>query len=250
MPSEASSSRELPRARCSAKRPARRLANRTRPDSRESVTYADAHGHLHTVATAGPDGIYLIVTRAPRLGVEAGEFQPLGGAGGGEIRAVSYRNGHVCHLAPREPFSQYSEGACPNVGQRSSPAPRLSAAQLATPIFVVARTQLVRMRYRDVRLPMLDISFRAPLAVTKASAEYRVLVNYPGHAGNCGVVSVAPVFADVRRGQLVHQQVDDEGCRGVFHVRVQYVYGAHSDGLPAGLDGPSVTIGTKNVDVR
>jgi hypothetical protein len=216
-----------------------------------SVTYADEDGRLRTIPTAGPDGIYLIVERAPRLGVEDGEFAPSGEAGGGTIRAIAYSGGRVCHLTAGRGAAGLTQQRCPSLGEREPARPQLTPAQVSSPVSLSLRTERVQMRYSSAVMPMLDISFRAPVAVTSASSQYVVRVRYPGHKRNCALISEGPVLSDVRRGQLVHQHVSENGCRGVFHVAVLYVYdSARTDGLLGGLRGPYLTVGTQTLRVR
>jgi hypothetical protein len=211
----------------------------------QSVTYADNEGALHTVATNGNQGAYLIVLRAPRLGLEAGEYVPLGGAGGGTIRSISYRNGQTCRLERSEPrVSPYTQQTCPRVGERPRPGP-LTATSVASPITVTPRRERVRIGRNGERalVPMLIVGFRAHAEVANGSSEYRIEVS-------CGVDrQVAPIFSDIRRGQLVHHAVPNNCQKRRTRVTVRYVYGGHSGGPPTDLLGTTLAVGSQTVAV-
>jgi hypothetical protein len=237
----------LPERVCPARDERLLMAGMAGPLAR-SVTYADGHGRLRTVTATGPQGAYLIVLPAPTvLGLEAGEYEPLGGPGGGTIREIAYANGRVCRLA-RGPNARVD--VCPPVGQQPLAQPHVSAASVASPVSVRLRTETVALRYRTVTEPMLLISFRARVPVLSASAEYGYTVRFPGSGRNCDITSLGPVDADVRRGQIVHAQVSSNHCRGTFHVRVFYVHGGRTDGLPFDLSGGTLTVGTRAITIR
>jgi hypothetical protein len=224
------------------------MAGMAGPQAR-SVTYADDAGQLHTAVTAGAQGIYLIVLPAPsRLGTEAGEYAPLGGAGGGTIRAVTYTDGHSCQLTVRN--GPYTEQTCPPVGEQPLARPRTSTASVASPVSVKLRNERVQLGSKIVTMQMLDVSFRARVAVTGGSSQYRVLVKYPGRGRNCGGELEAPVETDIHRGQIVHEQAAENNCRGTFRVSVLYIYGGHTSGLPGQLQGTMLTVGTRSISVR
>jgi hypothetical protein len=206
-----------------------------------TVTYADPGGGLHTVSAVGPQGAYLIVERAPaKLGLEGGEYEP-GPPGAGTIRQIAYANGQVCNTGQE---LGRTARACASVGEQPIIQPGVTAASVASPVTVRLRREAVRMRYQTQVLPMFVISFRARVPVTSGASGYLISVSC-GHARQEG-----PVFANVRRGQLVTRDFARNGCRGTAHIRVVYQYGGHTHGLPFNLGGHGLTVGTRTIDVR
>jgi hypothetical protein len=206
-----------------------------------AVTYAEANGALHTVATVGPQGAYLIVLRAPaKLGLEGGEYEP-GGPGVGTIRRITYTNGQVCNTGQE---LGRTARACPAVGEQPAVQRGVTAASVASPVSVLLRKQAVRMRYQTKVLPMFIISFRARVPVTSGASSYFISVS-------CGdITQEGPVFSDVRRGQIITRDMAQNGCRGTAHIRVTYQAGGHTNGLPFNLSGAGFTVGTRTIAVR
>jgi hypothetical protein len=206
-----------------------------------TVTYAAPDGELHTVATVGPQGAYLIIEQAPaKLGLEAGEYEP-GGPGAGAIRRIAYANGQVCNTG--QELGRTARG-CPLVGEQPVAQPGITVSSVASPVSVVLRDQPVRMRYRTKVLPMFVVSFRARVAVTSGTSDYLIYVS----CRNSG--QMAPVFSDVRRGQLITRDMAQNGCRGTAHIRVLYQHGLRTDGLPFDLSRAGLTVGTRTIRVR
>lgn len=205
-----------------------------------SVTYAAPDGELHTVPAVGPQGAYLIVEQAPaKLGVEGGEYEP-GTPGAGTIRRITYANGQVCDTGHE--LGRTARG-CPPVGEQPIVEPGVNAAGVASPVSVVLRDVAVRTPDGSKVLPMFVISFRARVPVTSGASEYLVSVR-------CGETEQEDaVFSDVRRGQLVTQDLAQNGCRGTAHIRVLYQYGVHTDGLPFDLSSSGLTVGTRTIVV-
>jgi len=208
----------------------------------QSVTYADNEGQLHTVATVGDQGAYLIVLPAPALGLEAGEYAPLGGAGGGTIRAITYSNGQTCRLDDRR--GPYTERICPPVGEQPQVRPQLTAASVASPVSVARGSETVLLAAgRHAKWPALIVSFRARVPVTNGSSEYRVTVS-------CGADTVeGPITSDIRQGQLVHD-AEPINCHGRTRVTVLYTYGGHASGIPTNLQGTTLIVGARTITVR
>jgi hypothetical protein len=206
-----------------------------------TVTYADPGGRLHTVSTVGPQGAYLIVERAPaKLGLEGGEYEP-GPPGAGTIRRIAYANGQVCVTGQE---LGRTARACASIGEQPITQPGVTSASVASPVTVRLRREAVRMRYQTQVLPMFVISFRARVPVTSGASGYLISVR-------CGDArQEGPVFANVRRGQLVTQAMAQNGCRGPARIRVVYQSGGHTDGLPFNLGGTGLTVGTRTIDVR
>jgi hypothetical protein len=120
------------------------------PDA-TSITYVGAGGRQIVERTRGRDGAYLVVrplasgscTRAVmrRVGAPSScDYSSQGfGLGAtlrsGEIIAVSYRDGHVCHLPPPQGVI-VRLAQCPVVGYAPPPGPRYTAAQITAPVTV------------------------------------------------------------------------------------------------------------------
>lgn len=205
-----------------------------------TITYADPGGALQTVSTAGPQGAYLIVLRAPaKLGSEAGEYEP-GGPGLGTIRQITYADGQVCN--PGQERGR-AVRACPHVGERPITAPGLTASSVATPVSVTLVNKPVRMRYRTVVLPMFIISFRARLPVTSGASAYLVSVRCSANAQE------GPILSDVRAGEIITKEIAQNNCSGTAHISVHYAYGAPNNGPLFFPTGTSLTVGTRTIHV-
>lgn len=207
-----------------------------------SITYAEPGGQLHTVATVGPQGAYLIVERAPaHLGLEAGEYSP-GLPGVGTIRRITYTNGQVCNTG-RE--LGRTARACPAVGEQPAVQRGVTAATVASPVSVRLRNESVRIGYQTRVLPMFVISFRARVPVTSGASGYWVSVRCRN------ATQAGPVSYDVHRGQLVTVAMAQNGCRGAAHIRVVYQHGGHGGPEPPfSLNGAGLTVGARTVVVR
>jgi hypothetical protein len=120
------------------------------PDA-TSITYVGPGGRQVMEPTRGPDGAYLVVrplapgscTKAlmQRVGSPSSCDYSAQGFGlgatlrSGDITAVSYRDGHVCHLpAPQGVIVRLAQ--CPVVGFAPLPGPRYTAAQIAALVTV------------------------------------------------------------------------------------------------------------------
>ena len=120
------------------------------PDA-TSITYVGSGGRPVVERTRGRDGAYLVVrpvahgscnralmrrSGAPTSCDYSAQGEGLGATlRSGEITAVSYRGGRVCHLpAPHGVIVRLAE--CPVVGYVPLPAPSYTAAQIAAPVTV------------------------------------------------------------------------------------------------------------------
>lgn len=205
-----------------------------------TITYTDVAGDPHTVNASGPQGIYLIVLRAPaKLGLEGGEYEP-GPPGIGLIRRITYANGQSCN--PGQLESRNSQG-CRDIGERPVQQRGVNASSVRSPITVRLKNERVQMRYKAETVPMFAISFRAPVAVTSGASEYVVSLR----CRNIG--TIGPTLENIRRGQIVTQNVAQNGCHGPAHIRVAYVTAGGAAGLPLLLDRPGYTVGTSTIDM-
>jgi hypothetical protein len=211
----------------------------------ESITYL-FEGHRHTLATIGPEGAYMFVTRASPT--QLLNFANAGTADvvpvDGPVKEIHYRGGATCHLTAKswiggryactpslpEPYGYEPVGSAP------------SAAEAAAAVH--ARLTRARNGRR-----VIVLSFRAPLAITDGRRAYSVRVREPGMAP--GVYGGMLVDSDVRAGAVVEQTIGEHGPSlraGVTSgsVSLQQAIGA------GGLEGPgavSVPVGSFSVRV-
>jgi hypothetical protein len=139
-----------PRAHCAASTLRDVYFGLLGPDA-TSISYVGSGGRQVVEPTRGPDGAYLVVrplasgscSRAlmRRTGAPSScDYSSQGFGFGatlrsGEITAVSYRDGHVCHLpAPQGVIVRLAQ--CPVVGYAPPPGPSYTAAQIAAPVTV------------------------------------------------------------------------------------------------------------------
>ncbi len=134
------------------------------PDAK-SVTYV-LDGQRHTLATSGPEGAYLIVTRAT-----AGQLLKGVGTGGvvpvdGPITELHYRDGATCHLTSRS-WIGGAYACTPSmqvpVGYVAPPSLSYTHAQVQTPV----SAKLIRTRAGGYEL---RLAFRSRVALTTRRA--------------------------------------------------------------------------------
>ncbi len=144
------------------------------PDA-QSVTYV-LGGRRHTLATSGPEGAYLIVTRSTTgqllRGVGTGGVVPVDGP----ITEVHYRDGATCHLTSHS-WIGGAYACTPTmhvpVGYVAPQDLSYSHAQVATPLNVRP------IRTRDGRYE-LRLAFRSRVALTDAESGYDFIWSVPG----------------------------------------------------------------------
>jgi hypothetical protein len=165
------------------------------PDA-ASVTYK-LDGQTHTLATRGPEGAYLIVTRSTRgqllKGVGTGGVVPVDGP----ITAIHYRDGATCNITSRS-WIGGAYACTPSlhvpVGYVAPASLSYSHAQVATPL----TTKLIRVaggRYE------LRLELHSRVALANAHSGYNFIwyipgVKYENHGGY-------RTESDVAAGQLV-----------------------------------------------
>ena len=189
-----------------------------------SVSYR-ARGQLHTVATAGGLGAYLIVLRSPPdpshnipvLGGTSGPLDsfPMGPGPGSVVSRIVFRFGHrLCQTGFDRP-----PGGLPLCTK--------SIAHTAVPIPKVPRGLHTRVALKTRKVPGgydLDVTFTAPATVENASTTYGVQVATPSDPA-CGIGGVwgQSVERDVARGEALRVKVfvgQRPGCHGVAQGRV------------------------------
>lgn len=144
------------------------------PDA-ASVTYV-LNGKRHTLATSGPEGAYLIVTRSTPdqllRGVGTGGVVPVDGP----ITELHYRDGATCHLTRRS----WIGGAYACTPSMQVPAGYVapqdlsySHQQIQTPLEV----KLIRTRAGQYEL---GLAFKSRVALTNANTGYDFIWSVPG----------------------------------------------------------------------
>jgi hypothetical protein len=225
-----------------------------------SVTYVSRSGREATMPTVGSDGAYLVVT-----GWDAHSHEDEIGSGGssmqlvktGPLRAVTYRDGHVCRLRLAWP--------CANVGfvpaaSHLTPAQLTSAVTVrkvrahsycdsqSVPLIRPCGARVPSGFVRDVGGPpseLVEISFTARVAVTTsrsyyfAAEFYRYSASCPEIAGSVGTSS------NLRAGQRVTlYSLEPIGCKvvhGVVRYRPDASIGPGAE--PDPTDPTAITVG-------
>jgi hypothetical protein len=216
-----------------------------------SVSYM-TDGRLHTVATAGRLGAYLVVLPVPaklahNVPVLGGKGGLLGGfpigAGAGEVVSrLTFRfDGRLCQTG----FDRRPDG------------PPQCTTQLA------AQRRLVPRIPRNLHTPValhahrapggyeLELAFTAPAAVRNASIAYSVQITRPSSPA-CGRGGVwgQSIERDIARGQTLHVSEfvpQPPGCHGV--VEGQVLLAAQNGALPL-LNSRAEAIGRFAFDLR
>lgn len=222
-----------------------------------SITYRQPGGALRTIATSGPEGAYLLVLLQATRGCLAPapldgrrsecSYGFRGDRGGpdvpsGVISEVSYSDGRSCHVPAPGTFAAMF-GSCPPVGFVASQRPRVTAAQVRSPVSVravAARSYCTRGEaiepcdgapprgYRRVSggWPSLlaQVSFTSRVAIPDSASFYDIEFSYP-HSHGCSTGgSGGPTNADIRAGQRVTEwMLVPYRCPGVVHGKVTYV---------------------------
>jgi hypothetical protein len=167
------------------------------PDAK-SITYK-LNGRSYTQATVGPEGAYLIVTRASPtqlFNFNAGGTQDIVPVDG-PITELHYRDGATCHLTSRSWIG--GKDACTPtlkvpVGWTPPQRPAPTAAQVAAPL----HARLVRNRGGRYEIV---ISFRSRIAISNARSTYttrwREPHMYPGAYGGGPLTPPLPTVGQV-----------------------------------------------------
>jgi hypothetical protein len=140
----------------------------------KSITYT-LNGRTRTIKPTGEDGAYLIVglpRHPPTLGADVSGMLPLPASS--LIKTIAYRDGTVCDIAATHPRRTPSP-ACRPPGYQPVTAPRVTHAQVATPITTQIITTPSSSRpilgsHREIR-----ISFLARVAVSQATSSYELI---------------------------------------------------------------------------
>ncbi len=193
-------------------------------------------GPMVTVPTFGTQGAYLIVARQ-LSGAASDTFGP--GAPNGSatlphgqyqpIRAITYRDGTVCHIDATQDLDNHGRRCAP-IGMVALARP--TAAQVRTPL----RAQIL-YSHRDPPLKPEDVvrvSFVARAPVTSAANYYEVVMRDPCHGASDGNTLDEDVAAGRRVAFYLGMSAGPPGskpCPGVYSGEV--LYGPPSIRLPS-----------------
>ncbi|HWH94499.1 MAG TPA: hypothetical protein VNT03_11620 [Baekduia sp.] len=175
-----------------------------------SITYTGEDGRDHVQRTGAPYGAFLIVLRHdPR----SGDF---GMSGGGAlslantpITRVTWADGHSCAVTPRG-FA----GPCPIPGYKPRPVPRLTTADVRSPV----RAHVER---RPGHGRVVVIRFRARAAVTDGSSAYTITRRLHGaHTWGSGMTE-----RNIRAGEIVEYVFYGPPRHGVYTGTITYTTG-------------------------
>ncbi|HEY5431248.1 MAG TPA: hypothetical protein VIK04_19180 [Solirubrobacteraceae bacterium] len=245
------------------------------PDA-TSVTYRTAHGTA-TTPTHGPDGAYLIVEPVdPAIcGTQCGY------AGGGSstamslpvglIATITYRDAPTCHGPPLTNNGPTLPRVdhCRDVGYVAPPHPKVTQADVASPITVralpgdgpfcgndqgglwyVCKPGEIPLEGTSPTI-VLRVSFTARVAVRNAFSGYFVHVQNPGNCGGSGGTVNQNVSEDAR---ITVQQDLQTRCKGTFHGAVEYIPNIGPAGRGRAVAGlaeqGALTVGTFTYQLR
>jgi hypothetical protein len=249
------------------------------PDA-ASVTHLNAAGALERSATTGDEGAYLVVLPRPTSGClvpnaprrfprlcRVGGSGDTGGPGvpAGAIAAVTYRDGHVCHVPAPGSRASLLE-ACPPVGFVAARGATPSAAQVAAPISVqkvpaksyCGATHGEGVVPCDARVPagfrrlnggwpslLVRISFISRVAIPDSRSFYEFELKMPRSATCTTGGTFGPTNSDIAAGQRVTSSMFvPYRCPGVVKGTVSYVplVGPATAMPVAGLPGQGAAI--------
>lgn len=241
------------------------------PDA-ASITFQAPDGSLRKERTSGSDGAYLLVFQLDRatcnlyarglLGqTECGGTETMGGASpdpNGAVKAITYRDGHTCQVAPMPPPSVLAAyQALVREARRLRARDRLPHARPA-PAFAARFARFVAQHHLFARAcpavgyvapkeklvtaamvaapisveivphskwgPRVDVSFTAREPVTNSSSWYEEAVTDPrgcSSSGSAGQIDLG----NVRAGQRLHsdEYLSRPPCKGTYHGLIGYM---------------------------
>ena len=209
----------------------------------ESITYA-LEGQRHTLATIGPEGAYMFVTRASPK--QLLNFANAGTADvvpvDGPVKEIHYRDGATCHLTAKSWIG--GRNACtPSLPEPYGYAPVgrvASAAEAAASVHAhIGRERLGHTA--------ILVTFRVPIAITDGRRAYSIRWREPTMPP--GAYGGTRIDHDVAAGTIVTEPIGGLGARGhtvAGSVSLQEAIGA------GGLEGPgsvSVPVGSFSIRV-
>jgi hypothetical protein len=196
-----------------------------------SVSYR-LDGRLHTVATVGPQGAYLIVIAAAGHDTH-GDFSASGTSAllNSPITQIGYSDGSVCRIWLK-PGQIRSFHACPPVGYTPIATPKLTRALVASPVHVRLRRSRRGGRW------LIVVEFRARQAVSSARSSYVFTLRRPPRPGSrspSGTLA-GSMQGNIARGGLVHETFS-AGRPGSYSGMVFYVRSSGAGALANPLMG-------------
>jgi hypothetical protein len=223
----------------------------------KSITYT-LDGHTVSAPTAGPDGAYLIVTRAqpnadPNVG---GPHSPNGSnilpQGGLQqpIRTIDYRDGYVCHISASDDDTHGQPCTPPGY----APAPiDASAAQVRAPVsahVLVDRSET----HRPGRAEDVQISFTARVPILRSGEYYKASIISPCIGASAQAEPPNAITAGQRVTiRFVLSSIAGAGrpCKGVYRGSVRLVAQPFYFDEPPSLSSrpPALSVGSFSIRV-
>lgn len=205
-----------------------------------TLTYTGENGAQRTIELRGPDGAYLIVTRAAQApgSIDSAINTSLNPSP--PITTVTYRNGLRCNFAEPLP-TVHAECRLP-LGYMPRPTPHYTHGQLASPVRAAARPA-GQGRWK------LDVSFIAHEPITNALSEY--VIRLQGPRGWYGLSTVKNIWAGTRITQPLPAPLPLP--RGTYHGTVVFGTGTTSGAPGAALainNATEVTVGRFTIHIR
>lgn len=207
-----------------------------------SIAYASTTGQTVTQPTVGPDGAYLIVTRALLDSQQGGGSVFSGLLKTGPIRAVTYRDGHTCRPT--------AVSACGPVGLVPAPTPHLTQAALASPIHVRELSD------RGSTPPQLrfGISYTARVGVTSTGSFYYVSMFFPNNPACHEIATGSETTSNIRAGEhLLDTEQMLASCHGIIRGLIRYhpASAIHSPAPePDPVDPGDIIVGRFSIRIR
>ncbi len=176
------------------------------------------------IPTVGEEGAYLIVDRigdSGMGGVMAGTWPT-----NSPITEIRFKDGSSCPVGIAGP-----DKACENPGYATPAQPTLTSADVKTPIHVKTFKTGKRWHAR--------ISFRAPVAITDASAAYTINLSVPSKKRGRGIGTATS--RDIKAGETVVFKFDYLGGHGRYHGVITYQRARTGQAMVLPMrDGPRV----------
>lgn len=207
----------------------------------KAITYLDAAGAVVRRPVSGPDGAYVVVR--PVDPERRNFYYSPGVTPGSGLRSVEYRDGSVCRIV--NPRRLGGARPCPAKGFVAPKLPRVSAADLVSPVHVRVGTRREHP-WPKVKLPKgtrpipaqrrITMTFRARVAADSRSF-YTVSTLLKG-GRLCHYGSMGAITRDVRAGSVVsHKLYVAHRCRGTFTIDVGYAQPRRPGSMPFDIGG-------------
>lgn len=221
----------------------------------KAITYVDAAGAVVRQPVRGPNGAYLVVR--PIDPERRNFYYSPGVTPGSGLRTVEYRDGSVCRIV--SPRRRGGARRCPLKGFVAPKLPRISAADLATPVHVEVGTRPehpwpnVKLLKGTRPIPAqrrVTITFRARLAADTRSF---YTINSLMKAGpRCSYGTFGPITRDVKAGSVISEKLYVAyRCRGTMTIEVGYAQQRRPGPMPFDFGGRgNAKVGRVTVELR